>query len=295
MVGVRRRVLVLCLFALVACQAEPSSPPGASPAPSASVTPDASPAPAPAGSAAPEPDGGDARGQGIGPTPRSTATRAPSARRLDDLGGLGALCRDYLRARRLVVEIDWEAGAEPAASARAHLIAALRQVTGAQVTLAGGQEVAGSREVWSAQDLRATAAAHRSHYSTAEQPALYVLSVGGRFEDEGALGVAHRASELAMFPRRIGRLSRLLGGDEAVQRAVLVHEAGHLLCLVNIGYTSAFAREDPEHPKHSNDRASVMHWAIDTSAVGQLFNGPPPDSFTAQDLADLQALKGGRP
>lgn len=226
-------------------------------------------------------------------SPGSGATGGPSARK-DDLAPLGAMCRDYLRAPRIVLEMDWQEGAEPTAEARAHLLDTLRRVSGATVVASGGPEITTEREVWTPADLRAEAAAHRTHYSTSDQMALYVLSVEGRFQDEGALGVAHRASEFAIFPDLIGRLSALLGGRTAVERAVLVHEAGHLLCLVNIGYRSPFDREDAEHPNHSNDRRSVMHWAIETSAIGQLFKGPPPNTFTEQDLADLAGLRAGR-
>lgn len=288
----RRTTLLLCAVLLAACQSSPPSAPGApEPGPAASG-PGAAPQTQDAGGSAGAPDGGQGQGEGIGPTPDRGAVA--EGRRLDDLGGLGSLCRDYLRASRLVVEIDWQRGAEPSAAARDHLLATLRQVTGGDVSLADGTEIPGEREVWTSQDLRATAAAHRTRYSRQGDLALYVLSVNGRYEDEGALGVAHRASEFAMFPGQIGRLSGLLGGRAAMERAVMVHEAGHLLCLVNIGYTSAFDREDAEHPKHSSDRGSVMHWAIDTSAVGQLFNGPPPDSFSDQDLADLEGLRSGR-
>lgn len=219
---------------------------------------------------------------------------APQVPEPEDLGPPGAMCRQYLRAPSVVVEIDWQRGAEPTAAARQHLVGILRQATQSDVTLAGGSEIPGEAEVSSPDSLRALAAAHRDNFSTRDRAAMYVLSVRGRFQEESALGVAYRASEYAIFPDLIGGLSALLGGRTAIERAVLVHEAGHLLCLVNIGYTSAFDREDPEHPKHSSDRSSAMHWAIETSAVAQLFSGPPPDSFTAQDLADLEGLRTGR-
>lgn len=285
--------MLLCAILLAACQAsQPPAPGGPVPDPADSGPGAAAPTQDSGGPAGPAGGDGQGQGEGIGPTPdRGGAGEGPGP---DDLAGLGSMCRGYLRAPRLVVELDWQRGAEPSPSARDHLVATLGQVTGGEVALADGTEIPGEREVWTAQDLRAAAAAHRAQYSRQDQLALYVLSVNGRYEDEGALGVAHRASEFALFPRQIGRLSGLLGGRAAMERAVMVHEAGHLLCLVNIGYTSGFDREDPEHPKHSSDRGSVMHWAIDTSAVGRLFSGAPPDSFSAQDLADLEALRTGR-
>lgn len=235
-------------------------------------------------------DGGDAPAGG-------EPTTAP--RNLDDTAGLGALCRDYLRADvpGLVVEVQHEPGARPEQAALDHLSAVLRSVVakpaGVRVVV---QEIPGGDQSrsWTAEDLRTTAAAHRRHYSTQQELALYVLSVRGSFVQRESLGVAHRASEFAIFPDRIGPLATLLGGRAALERAVLVHEAGHLLCLVNIGYSSDQGRESAEYPHHSTDKGSVMYWAIENSAVAQLFTGPPPDDFTDADRADLEGLRTGR-
>ena len=223
------------------------------------------------------------------PSPPDTGQPGPN-----DLGPLGAMCRPMLRAKSLTVEIDWQAGAKPEASAVDHLVSVLRSVVAGDVTLAGGTEIPGQGDTWTTAALQGLAAAHRSQYSHDDAAALYVLSVRGNFHEEAALGVAHRASEVALFPDRMGGLTALLGGRAALERAVLVHEAGHLLCLVNIGFSSAHDREDAEHPHHSSDRSSVMHWAIDTSAVSTLFNGPPPADFTAQDRDDLARLRTGQ-
>jgi hypothetical protein len=36
-----------------------------------------------------------------------------------------------------------------------------------------------------------------------------------------------------------------------------------------------------------------MYWAVESSLVGQVLNGPPPREFDAADLADLDALRNG--
>lgn len=261
----------------------PSARPAPEQPPQAVPPPPAAPPPAP---------GSDATAQPA-PAPRPPAAPAPA-----DRAGLGALCRPYLRAEypRLVVEIDVQAGAELTPGAVEHLLAVLRSVVAKPggVVTAGGNTVAGGSQTWSVEQIAQTAAANRSQFSSSEQVVLYVLALRGQLGAGGTLGVAYNASEFAVFPDEMGALATLLGGPTALERAVLVHEAGHLLCLVNVTYDSAIPHEDAEHPHHSNDRTSVMYWAIETSAVAQLFSGPPPDDFTAADRADLDGLRTGR-
>lgn len=230
-------------------------------------------------------------GDGSGSEP---ATSSP-----DDQGPLGAGCRPYLRGDvpGMVVEVAHQEGAAPRSAAVDHLVGTLRGVVDKPdgVQLTGPATVPGDGRTWTADELRAFAGQHRTHRSSAEQAAMYVLAVRGRFEEEGVLGVAVSATQMVIFPDNISGLgTELLGGRQAVERAVLVHEAGHLLCLVNIGYESARGHEDPDHPHHSVHEDSVMHWAIETDAITQVFSGPPPAEFHPDDVADLEGLRQGR-
>ncbi len=234
---------------------------------------------------------GGGGGDGSGSEP---AMSAP-----DDQGPLGAACRPYLRGDipGMVVEVAHQQGAAPRSGAVDHLLGTLRGVVDkpAGVQLAGPSTVPGEGRTWTADELRAFASQHRTQWSSSEQAAMYVLAVRGQFAQEGVLGVAVSATQMVIFPDNISGLGTdLLGGGQAVERAVLVHEAGHLLCLVNIGYESARDHEDPDHPHHSIHQSSVMHWAIETDAITQVFSGPPPDEFHPDDLADLEGLREGR-
>lgn len=224
---------------------------------------------------------------------------APDVAVPDDQGQLGSACRPYLRGQipGMVVEVAHQQGAAPQSGALDHLVGTLQGVVDkpAGVRLAGPSTVPGDGRTWTADELRAFAAEHRTQWSSADQAAMYVLAVRGEFEQQGVLGVAISATEMVIFPDNIGGLATgLLGGRQAVERAVLVHEAGHLLCLVNIGYDSAQDHEDPEHPRHSVHKDSVMHWAIETDAITQVFSGPPPSEFHPDDRADLKGLREGR-
>ena len=174
----------------------------------------------------------------------------------------------------------------------AHLRAVLGRESDLPVELILGGGVATQRDTWSVGDLRALADAHRDVRSDGAAAAMYVAVVGGSFEREGVLGVAHTASEVALFPDEWnGLLGGLVAGD-AVPRAVLVHEVGHLLGLVGLHQEPVEDHEDPEHPGHTVDRDDVMFWAVETSAVGTVFSGPPPDDFGPFTRADLAAIRG---
>jgi hypothetical protein len=250
--------------------------------------PDPGAAPGDADPPPPDPDPGDAQ--------PPDAVEQPAAA-VDDRDGLGAMCRAYLRpdVPRLVIEVAHQAGAMPTGAALDHMTGTLEGV----LDKPGGitvraVEIPSGPQTWSENDVRVLAERHRVERSSSEQAVMQVVALRGQFEDRETLGVAFDASTFAGFPDRIDGLATLLGGRDAIERAVLVHEAGHLLCLVNITYRSAIDHEDPERPHHSRDPESVMYWAVANSAVAQVFSGPPPADFTANDRADLEGLRTGR-
>lgn len=75
-------------------------------------------------------------------------------------------------------------------------------------------------------------------------------------------------------------------------RSVVTHEFGHALGLVNVGTPMVKGHEDPDHPGHSSNKASVMYWAVEASNGLPLFGGsPPPTDFDDSDRADVHALQ----
>ncbi|HEX2029469.1 MAG TPA: hypothetical protein VHF25_15885 [Nitriliruptorales bacterium] len=217
----------------------------------------------------------------------------------DDHGEVGANGRAIVRGSvpNVVVEVDVQEGAEPDPAAIDHLVGVLGEVVDKPggISDAGGNVFSSERSTWTDADLRAAAQQHRSQRSTADTVAIHLLYVRGRFAQEDTLGLARNASEVALFPDRWRQtLGQLLGGARQVEEAVVVHELGHLLGLVNLSYRSEVDHEDPEHPGHSSSQGSVMYWAIESTAIGQVFDGPPPDRFDEADRADIEGLKMGR-
>ena len=72
-----------------------------------------------------------------------------------------------------------------------------------------------------------------------------------------------------------------------------MHEAGHLLGLVNLVYTSPIDHEDPDNPGHSSNEDSVMYWAIESTSIGNFISGSIPDEFDDDDKFDLNGMADG--
>jgi hypothetical protein len=195
----------------------------------------------------------------------------------------------------MVVEVDWVKGRAPSQTALDHLSSVLRRELDKPggVTVERGNEIASGRSEWSLGDLIALEKANRARRSGGTRATMWIGFVDGTFAaNDGALAVAFSASATAIFRDRIGTATSSLVLEPEIERAVLVHEAGHLLALVNIGYRSRYAHEDTQHPNHSNNPASVMYWAVEDISVRNLLRGGPPDDFDQADRADLAMLRG---
>ncbi len=275
----------------------PAPAPGATPTgdPGEPAAPGATEAPAPA-----SPTADDASAATPPPAPADTPA-GPTP--IDADGPLASACRPLLQpaiASR-VIEVDAQAGAELSGAVLDHLAGTLRQVADAPggVTVDASGRIEGEAREWTLEDIRAVEAGSRSIPQTGDTAVVHVVALRGQPDqsDPGiasSIGIAFGATSFVVFPDRVDDLAILLGGADAILRAVVVHELGHVLCLVNLSYESEIDHEDPDHPGHSRDSGSVMFHAIETTAIGQLFQGPPPSTFTAEDLADLEGLRTGR-
>lgn len=219
-------------------------------------------------------------------------------RKPQDFGSTGQNAVFYLRARhpKLVIEINAVSGREPNRSALDLLRVRLSSV----VDKPGGIEIlptktfASNRISYTSQDIKRMEDMHRSKFSSDEAVVIHLFFLNGSFAESSALGVAYGASSAAVFVDQIEGASTPAVSREAIENAVLVHEAGHLLGLVNIGYRSPRDHEDPEHPRHSRHRSSVMFWAVESVSVATILSGGPPSDFHPDDRADLEDRRAGR-
>ncbi|GIW71745.1 MAG: hypothetical protein KatS3mg102_1287 [Planctomycetota bacterium] len=199
----------------------------------------------------------------------------------------GDLALDYVAAAEydaLLVEVDFVEGLMPSDAALARLEEVLRQrldkdperVQVVLDTVIPRERALPSYDVAA---LQALARSYRQHWSgrgpEPRRAAMWIVYVPGLSarDAEGmhALGAAFGASEVAVF----GEALELLTGPasrEAVECAVLLHEVGHLLGLVNNGLPMVELHEDPVHARHDAWRGCVMYHRVDAAWL----QAPPP-------------------
>ncbi len=216
---------------------------------------------------------------------------------------------DYLRAdesSELVIELDAVDGLEPRDLAVEAWLAAVEDVVDkpAGVRLEPDEVLPGAAQ-WSFDDLRE----FEDNASRGEVGVVHLLWLDGVYAEEpDTLGLAWSNRHIAVFAETLERLCVDNGGDQLTgqglieracgetERAVLLHEIGHVFGLVNRGLPMVQDHEDPEHEGHDAED-SVMSWGYDGPALfahirGQVLDEEEPLGFGPASLADLAAVAG---
>jgi len=203
---------------------------------------------------------------------------------------------------RLLIEIDHQQGKAPHSSAvdllRTRIEERCNKPAGLQVETKPFTE---SDSVWTIEEIRALENEKRDHQASGSTAVLYILYIGGRYENDKVIGVQYGSSSFALFKDTMATAANptnplipLSFTAVDVERSVIVHEFGHVLGLVNHGTAMVRDHEDkdPKNRGHSSNKDSVMYYAVESLFVSQVFTGPPPTQFDEDDKADLRAAGG---
>jgi hypothetical protein len=224
--------------------------------------------------------------------------------RADNLAtGPGDYALDFLAAgyTSLVIEVDWVTGHAPDGAALDTLVTTLEEVCNKPdgVTIVLDDEIPDQgAPAWSYAAAEDTEVAWRDRYRDPEtgEAVLYYLYLDGNSDqdsDQGLiLGYAYHGSSLIMFQQTMADAGGGILGLGDVEPTVLVHEAGHVLGLVDDGIPMVTNHEDPAHPHHDANDGCVMYWAAETDAVADLL-GTGALTFDEPCRADMRAA-GGR-
>jgi hypothetical protein len=249
----------------------------------------------------------------------------------DKTGSVGSSAKELASGAKypkLHVEIDFPTGSEPNDQALGDWQLAIADATGrsaSNVILTKNAVIPSEPgRKYSTSDIVSLEDAHRTVHTSGDTAGLFILYVAGGSDADSSdgsalvLGAAYRATSIVMFKGNIkssssADCSGLLctptskPQEHYVERAVLIHEMGHAMGLVDLGApmqrphedTSGAPGHDPARHGHSSNQNDVMWWAVENSAsLSSLVScgtgdcgSTIPYQYDGDDKADLAALR----
>ena len=213
---------------------------------------------------------------------------------------VGATANEFLASdtyTSLAIEVDYVEGFEPSQAAlnnlRTFLEARLNKPGGISITIDDEIPVPGNSP-YTAQEAYNVEKENRDTFTEGTTLAAYFIVLDGQFEQENVLGFAYFNTSMALLG---GTIENNSGGfnqpsKETVETAVLQHEFGHILGLVNNGTPAVQDHLDEANGAHCDVETCLMYFAVRTSDFMNNLTGGNVPKLDAQCIQDLQANGG---
>jgi len=210
---------------------------------------------------------------------------------------------DFLASAKyssLVIQIVSVNGYEPTAGAvnnlKTFLEARLNKPSG--ITVTQSTIPSPGKSSFSIDDIKAVETSHRTQLTSGTKITAFFFfadaDYAGNSGSSKVLGVAYGSSSMALFEKTITEYSGDVGQptEAVLETAVMNHEFGHILGLVNRGTALQSAHQDTANGQHCSNSDCLMYYNVETSdIIANLLGGGVP-SLDASCIADLQGNGG---
>ena len=223
----------------------------------------------------------------------------------------GELAKDYLQNgtySEILIEVDFVEGFAPGDDAMETLTNMLDRHCDKNTIVTELSDTINEpdvMDVYNVNDIYNLEKKYRNHRTGNGVVVMYILFLNGFYEGSDAtLGVSYQGSSFAIFKEKVEGIEiphgiRQYVSQSDFENAVVVHEAGHLLGLVNIHYTSETDHEGPESAHHCIHEECAMYHALEHSRqsyMEKIFEGgsdnlKPPVVFCEDCEEDLNNIK----
>lgn len=219
---------------------------------------------------------------------------------------VGSSARDFLSDadfNALIIEVDWVENFKPSRagldSLKVFLEERLHKPAGIEIMYDESIPSPGLEE-YEVEDIRNLEARYRDLEANNRTLAVYMVALDAASSDANVLGVAYNNTSFALFQRDVlihsGKAFQ--PSQDIVEGAVMRHEFGHLMGLVNNGTPMIGDQDgvedhhDEENGAHCTVEESLMHFQIRTSNFGETMMKESIPKLEPLDIRDLRANGG---
>lgn len=207
--------------------------------------------------------------------------------------GVGQSAKDLLTGdsfSKLTVEVGYMEGFALTSQAQQKVISFLEGLLNktSGIEIVQTQIPSQSKENYSAQDLRTIENDSRQLFPSENEITVWVSVVDGKFENESVIGLAYQNLSTSLMG---GSISENSGGfnqasRSSIEAAVLMHELGHLLGLVNI--TTPMVNNHQANGNHCDNSDCLMNFAVETTDLFSLLVTSPIPELDENCKLDLR-------